>query len=604
MPVDTAIPFTEQSNELSSKLDGTLTAPEFLRTLRSCDSQVFGGYKGEYNIYDSAIACNLVVQGCSAILRKREGRDFVVMTGCGTSGRVAFLTSRRYSQLLAQVGLPSAFRYAIAAGDSAILLSDEVPEDDPIGGQHDLQVKLGDDCNTGYLIGITCGLSAPYVAGQVAKALQCPEPIITSEGIVANDTRELKLGVALIGFNPGSLARNVPLPTLGNRSFRDVVADLERCGSSPFRVLLNPIVGPEPVAGSSRMKGGSVTAVLLDVICLKACYNAALLPTTHRLYALASMSVPELISEYQRCHALTYACCSSSLPPIMDICAQAIRQGGHIYYIGAGSGPIVGCIDASEMPDTYGAPFSQTRGFVAGGWAALGNSEGDLSHQSYLHRIGLNHFMEDIAPTLSSNDSVVVLISGNDELDNPELHGVIEHVAFNTTAAISYLVSSSQSEATFLKETKLGVTISSSGTDRTTAKYAFVRIPHDHNGFHDLAIKLMTNALSTYAQAVGRGALYKSFMIATGPANDKIYSRCIDLISTHVGVTKEEANIAIIRSVYGVDQVDQSLLGKPRIEIIKHSVLAADKRDQSQIVLPVAFLCEYITCVYCFCIST
>ena len=42
------------------------------------------------------------------------------------------------------------------------------------------------------------------------------------------------------------------------------------------------------------------------------------------------------------------------------------QRSGRILYIGSGSAAALGCIDASEMPDTYGAPFDQTRGFVAG----------------------------------------------------------------------------------------------------------------------------------------------------------------------------------------------------------------------------------------------
>jgi len=43
-----------------------------------------------------------------------------------------------------------------------------------------------------------------------------------------------------------------------------------RCQPHAFKkdrfFILNPIVGPEPVAGSSRMKGGSMTKILLETI--------------------------------------------------------------------------------------------------------------------------------------------------------------------------------------------------------------------------------------------------------------------------------------------------------------------------------------------------
>ena len=40
----------------------------------------------------------------------------------------------------------------------------------------------------------------------------------------------------------------------------------------------------------------------------------------------------------------------------------------HVYYLGKESAGILGFVDASEMPDTYGAAFTEFRGFCTGGW--------------------------------------------------------------------------------------------------------------------------------------------------------------------------------------------------------------------------------------------
>ena len=332
------------------------------------------------------------------------------------------------------------------------------------------------------------------------------------------------------------------------------------------------------------MKGGTATLILLDIIFLKTCKESGVLHSNHPLYNLAALSVTDLLCEYQRCHALTYSACINTLPKIMEVSSQAIRMGGHIYYIGSESAAILGCIDASEMPDTYGAPFDQIRAFVSGGWTALDNYDGDLSSCSRLHRIGLDHFIEDILPSLTSKDSVVVLVSSSGKYANEEVVTVTRMVK-KTDAVMSYLISSSQEEDEFLLNNPFGI-------KEKSDYYSFVKIPIDHDGFHDLAIKLMTNAVSTYSQAAGRGAIYKSFMISTGPANNKIYSRCIDLISSNLNVSKKDANVSIIRSVYGVDVVDKALLEAPQSECIKAALLSEDKRNQSQIILPVAFLCK------------
>ena len=45
----------------------------------------------------------------------------VVLSGCGTSGRLAFQTVRRYNRILSSIGQEPFLRYTIAGGDSAIL---------------------------------------------------------------------------------------------------------------------------------------------------------------------------------------------------------------------------------------------------------------------------------------------------------------------------------------------------------------------------------------------------------------------------------------------------------------------------------------------------
>ena len=44
---------------------------------------------------------------------------------------------------------------------------------------------------------------------------------------------------------------------------------------SATAMILNPIIGPEPISGSSRMKGGSATKILLDSIIIAATTAAA-----------------------------------------------------------------------------------------------------------------------------------------------------------------------------------------------------------------------------------------------------------------------------------------------------------------------------------------
>ena len=127
----------------------------------------------------------------------------------------------------------------------------EASEDDPVVGASELK-RIADAYDQVLFIGITCGLSAPFVGGQLEYCLENPN----------------KFTPVLMGFNPVSMARRMQVPKWPNgRTFWDIASRME---STPNALVLNPIVGPEPISGSSRMKGGTATKVMLDTACFLA----------------------------------------------------------------------------------------------------------------------------------------------------------------------------------------------------------------------------------------------------------------------------------------------------------------------------------------------
>ncbi len=71
---------------------------------------------------------------------EESARVAVVMSGCGTSGRIAWLCSLSLQAILAHA-FPKAsacFRYLISGGDQSLVISNELPEDDPHAGAADL----------------------------------------------------------------------------------------------------------------------------------------------------------------------------------------------------------------------------------------------------------------------------------------------------------------------------------------------------------------------------------------------------------------------------------------------------------------------------------
>ena len=65
-----------------------------------------------------------------------------------------------------------------------------------------------------------------------------------------------------------------------------------------------------------------------------------------------------------------------AIPQIEKLVAQIVsrmKQGGRIFYVGAGTSGRLGVLDASEVPPTFGMPSGWVIGLIAGGEKALRN---------------------------------------------------------------------------------------------------------------------------------------------------------------------------------------------------------------------------------------
>lgn len=101
-------------------------------------------------------------------------------------------------------------------------------------------------------------------------------------------------------------------------------------------------------------------------------------PNSHNLDQLSSL---ELVELFNREDAQTIAAIAQSrfeLAKTIDIAAESLRQGGRLFYVGAGTSGRLGVLDAAECPPTFCSPPELVQGIIAGGAGALIRSSEDL----------------------------------------------------------------------------------------------------------------------------------------------------------------------------------------------------------------------------------
>ncbi len=201
---------TEARNPRSEAID-TLSPREIVALMNEEDGVMLAAVRAESEAVATAIAW-------AAERFQRGGR--LIYVGAGTSGRLGVLDASECPPTFSTP--PEMVVGLIAGGPSALTRAVEGAEDDPARGAADIVGRdVGD---RDLVIGIATSGRTPYVLGAV---------------------REAKArGAATIG-----LVCNRP-------SLLDTEVDL----------LIAPLVGPEVIAGSTRLKAGSATKLILNMI--------------------------------------------------------------------------------------------------------------------------------------------------------------------------------------------------------------------------------------------------------------------------------------------------------------------------------------------------
>jgi len=89
---------------------------------------------------------------------------------------------------------------------------------------------------------------------------------------------------------------------------------------------------------------------------------------------LEKMTVKQLITAINEEDAKVHVAVREALPKVEALVVRIVermKQGGRVFYLGAGTSGRLGVLDASELPPTFGVPDNLVIGLIAGGDVAL-----------------------------------------------------------------------------------------------------------------------------------------------------------------------------------------------------------------------------------------
>jgi N-acetylmuramic acid 6-phosphate etherase len=201
---------TEQRNPASAHID-TLPTADILAVINQEDQNV---------AHAVAVEIPQISEAVDRIVDRLRAGGRLFYMGAGTSGRLGVLDAAECPPTF-HVD-PDLVQGIIAGGESALVRATEASEDDPEQGRRDLLARGFTSQDA--LIGIAASGRTPYVLGAVEEAG--------------------RLGALTIGI---SCTPDSPL-------------------GRAVSIAITPLAGPEVIAGSTRMKAGTATKLVLNMI--------------------------------------------------------------------------------------------------------------------------------------------------------------------------------------------------------------------------------------------------------------------------------------------------------------------------------------------------
>jgi N-acetylmuramic acid 6-phosphate etherase len=253
-------------------------------------------------------------------------------------------------------------------------------------------------------------------------------------------------------------------------------------------------------------------------------------PRTERIDVASSLEIVDLMNEEDATITGIVRRERERIARAIDLIVAAVRNGGRLIYVGAGTSGRLGVLDAAECPPTFGVPATMVTGVIAGGYTALVKSAEGAEDDANAGGTA----MDGAAVT---NRDVVVGIAASGT--TPYVRVALARA--QALGAKTVLVTCG-SPPKVLTETCDVVINPVTGPEALTGSTRLKA---------GTATKLVLNTLSTGAM-IRLGKAYSNLMVDLMDWSIKLHDRGERIVMECCGVSREEARAAIDRAAGSV----------------------------------------------------
>ena len=202
----------------------------------------------------------------------------------------------------------------------------------------------------------------------------------------------------------------------------------------------------------------------------------------------------------------------------VDEIAESFRKGHRLFYVGAGTSGRLGVIDAAECPPTFGVPYDQVQGIIAGGNERMfraGENEEDKYDKGVDAAKDFGISKGDVVVGISAAGNAAFVVGALEYAK--QLGCVTVGLCCNENTAILRVA-----DIPILTDTGAEVLTGSTRLKAGTAQ------------------KIVLNTLTTCAMTK-TGKVYENMMINLSPSNEKLRGRVIRIVREIRHCSEDEA---------------------------------------------------------------